>query len=169
MASLWKCWLVTPALAVNFFVATTVIATTLTLTSAPSAYANTAATFEKKKITLGTKTLTVEIAKTLDQHERGLMFREKMATDDGMLFIFEDQAPRFFWMKNTLIDLSIGFFDKNGTLVDVQEMTSGKGIPDSSLLSYASAKPAKYALEMNKGWFDKNKIKMGTKLKISGQ
>ncbi|WP_374076635.1 DUF192 domain-containing protein [Bdellovibrio bacteriovorus] len=122
--------------------------------------------FKKKKITLGTKTLVVEIAETPDQHERGLMFRDKMGPDEGMLFIFKNEETRFFWMKNTLIDLSIGYFDKNGTLIDVQEMVSGKGVPDPQLPSYASAKPAKYALEMNKGWFDKNKVKIGTKLKI---
>lgn len=122
--------------------------------------------FKKKKITLGSKTLVVEIAETPDQHERGLMFRDKMGPDEGMLFIFKNEETRFFWMKNTLIDLSIGYFDKNGTLIDVQEMVSGKGVPDPQLPSYASAKPAKYALEMSKGWFDKNKVKIGTKLKI---
>lgn len=122
--------------------------------------------FAKKKITLAGKTLVVEVADTPDQHERGLMFRNKMGESDGMLFIFNNEETRFFWMKNTLIDLSIGYFDKDGTLVDVQEMKSGKGVPDSALPSYPSAKPAKYALEMNKGWFDKNKIKIGSKLKI---
>lgn len=122
--------------------------------------------FKKKKITLGSKTLVVEIAETPDQHERGLMFRDKMGPDEGMLFIFKNEETRFFWMKNTLIDLSIGYFDKSGTLIDVQEMVSGKGVPDPQLPSYASAKPAKYALEMSKGWFDKNKVKIGTKLKI---
>ena len=122
--------------------------------------------FAKKKITLGTKSLVVEIAESADQHERGLMFRTKMGEDEGMLFIFRNEETRFFWMKNTLIDLSIAYFDKNGVLVDIKEMVSGKGIADTQLPSYPSAKPAKYALEMNKGWFDKNKITIGTKLKV---
>ncbi len=122
--------------------------------------------FAKKKITVGTKTLVVEIAESADQHERGLMFRTKMGEDEGMLFIFRNEETRFFWMKNTLIDLSIAYFDKNGVLVDIKEMVSGKGIADTQLPSYPSAKPAKYALEMNKGWFDKNKITIGTKLKV---
>ncbi|HEY1079393.1 MAG TPA: DUF192 domain-containing protein [Bdellovibrio sp.] len=125
-----------------------------------------AAGFKKKKITLGTKTLVVEVAETSQQHEQGLMFRDKLGPDEGMLFIFKNEETRFFWMKNTLIDLSIGYFDKNGTLMDIHEMTSGKGIPDDQLPSYASVKPAKYALEMSKGWFDKNKVKIGTKLKL---
>lgn len=122
--------------------------------------------FAKKKVTLGTKTFVVEVAETSDQHERGLMFRDKMGENEGMLFIFKNEETRFFWMKNTLIDLSIGYFDKNLILIDVKEMKSGKGVPDATLPSYASAQPAKYALEMNKGWFEKNKIKLGSKLKL---
>ncbi len=125
-----------------------------------------ASDFKKRKIRLGPKTLVVEMAETPAQHERGLMFRESLGADEGMLFVFKNEETRFFWMKNTLIDLSIGYFDKSGTLVDIQEMKSGKGIPESQLASYPSAKPAKYALEMNKGWFDKNKIKIGSKLKF---
>lgn len=126
-----------------------------------------ATAFSKIKISLGTKELTVELAETADQHERGLMFREKMGAEEGMLFIFKNVETRFFWMKNTFIDLSIGYFDGNGTLIDIQEMKSGKGITNDTLLpSYPSSGPAKYALEMNKGWFEKNKVKMGTKLKV---
>lgn len=108
----------------------------------------------------------MEVASTPQQHALGLMFRSHLGENEGMLFIFEGEQTRSFWMKNTLIDLSIGFFDKSGTLVDVQEMKSGKGIPDSALKSYLSVKPAKYALEMNRGWFDKKKVKIGTKLRI---
>lgn len=122
--------------------------------------------FGKKQITLGTKTLVVESAETPDQHQLGLMFRKELKKDQGMLFIFDNEETRFFWMKNTLIDLSIGYFDQKGILIDIQEMVSGKGVPDSALPSYPSAKPAMYALEMSKGWFTKNKIKLGTKLKV---
>lgn len=122
--------------------------------------------FKKKKISVGSKTLVVEIAETPLQHERGLMFRNKLGDNEGMLFVFDSEQVRFFWMKNTLIDLSIGYFDASGKLIDIQEMKSGKGIPDTALPNYPSTKPAKYALEMNKGWFAKNKIKLGTKLKM---
>lgn len=123
--------------------------------------------FSKKTIHLGQRKIHVEVAVTPDQHARGLMFRESLPADEGMLFIFEGEEPRSFWMKNTLIDLSIAYFDKNGTLVDIQEMKTGKGVPDQILPSYSSRAPAKYALEMNKRWFDRNKIKLGTKLKIN--
>lgn len=129
----------------------------------PSAFAK---DFAKKKVSLGGKTFVVEIAESPDQHERGLMFRTKMGEDEGMLFIFKNTETRFFWMKNTLIDLAIGYFDAEMKLIDIKEMKSGKGVPDAALPSYASAQPAKYALEMNAGWFDKNKIKLGSKLKI---
>lgn len=122
--------------------------------------------FEKKKVSLSGKTLVVEMAETAEQHEQGLMFRTSMGQDEGMLFVFKNEETRYFWMKNTMIDLSIGFFDRNLVLIDVQEMKSGKGIEESRLASYASSKPAKYALEMNKGWFDKNKVKIGSKLKL---
>jgi uncharacterized membrane protein (UPF0127 family) len=123
--------------------------------------------FPTKTIKLGNKTLTVEVASTTKQQEQGLMMRTHLGDEDGMLFVFSNEETRFFWMKDTLIDLSIGYFNKDGKLIDVQEMKSGKGLADTALPTYASAQPAKYALEMNKGWFDKNKIKLGTKLKIN--
>lgn len=122
--------------------------------------------FNKKKISLNGKTLVVEVAETSQQHELGLMFREKLGEDEGMLFVFKNEEARFFWMKNTLIDLSIAYFDKDGKLIDVQEMKSGKGLPDHKLPNYPSLGPAKYALEMNKGWFGRNKIRIGSKLKV---
>jgi uncharacterized membrane protein (UPF0127 family) len=125
------------------------------------------AAFDKKTATIGKIKIKVEVAETPQQHAQGLMFREKMGPEEGMLFIFPGEEPRSFWMKNTLIDLSIGFFTKDGILIDIQEMKSGKGVPDSMLASYVSAKPAKYALEMNKGWFDKRKVKLGTVLKVN--
>lgn len=155
MASLWNCFVGRKKIAAAFFISFFVLCT-----------AHAAGEFSKRKIQLGGKTLVVEVADTPSQHEKGLMFRDKLGDDEGMLFIFNNEETRFFWMKNTLIDLSIGYFDKKGTLIDVQEMKSGKGVPDSALPSYASARPAKYALEMNPGWFDKNKIKLGSKLRL---
>ncbi len=122
--------------------------------------------FSKKKILLGGKEVKVEVAETQDQLQRGLMFRTSLNADEGMLFVFKNEETRFFWMKNTFLDLSIGFFDKNKVLVDVQEMKSGKEVNEMLLPSYASAKPAMYALEMKKGWFDINKIKIGSKFKF---
>lgn len=123
-------------------------------------------TFTKKKIQVGAKTLVVEVAQTPAQFEQGLMGRESLEKDSGMLFIFPNEQTRFFWMKNTLIDLSIAFFNKKGELINIHEMKSGRGIADQDLPSYASEKPAMYALEMESGWFAKNKMKPGMKMKI---
>ena len=68
-----------------------------------------------------------------------------------MLFIFQEEAYRSFWMKNTLIPLDILFLDSNGIVVDVQTMTPQIGAPDSELTVYRSASPARYAIEMNAG------------------
>lgn len=122
--------------------------------------------FKKESIEVGAKKVTVEIAETSSQHERGLMNRQSMKPDEGMLFIFGEEKPLAFWMKNTFIDLSIGFFDANKNLVDIQEMKAVTSIMTADIPSYKSSAPAKYALEMNKNWFAKNKIKVGAKLKI---
>ena len=122
--------------------------------------------FKKDKIRLSGKLIEVELAENEAQRSHGLMFREKLPEDQGMLFIFEDEQNLSFWMKNTFLDLSIGYFDKNRTLVDVQEMRAMNSVMTENLPSYPSAKPAKYALEMKKGWFTKNKIKKGSKFEF---
>lgn len=121
--------------------------------------------FEQSQIKVGSKNVTVELAKSPAQHEHGLMFRKSLPTDTGMLFIFGDEEVRYFWMKNTIIDLSIGYFDKNKVLVDTQEMAA-TSMMDEHPPAYPSAKPAMYALEMTKGWFAKNKIKLGQKFEF---
>ena len=122
--------------------------------------------YKKEVIEVGDKKITAEIAETEAQHEHGLMNRNSMKPDEGMLFIFADEEGRAFWMKNTFIDLSIGFFDASKNLVDIQEMKAVTSVMTTDLPTYKSAKPAKYALEMNKNWFAKNKIKVGAKLKL---
>lgn len=116
--------------------------------------------FEKKQIVLAGKTLSVEIADTSEKMQRGLMFRKSLADNTGMLFIFPDEAPRSFWMKNTYIDLSIAFFDAAKKIVDIQEMKA-TSVMETAPPTYPSQHLSKYALEMPKGWFTKNKIKVG--------
>lgn len=125
--------------------------------------------FEKQQIELSykkhKKILTVEMAVSPEQSERGLMFREKLDADAGMLFVFDVERPLAFWMKNTLIDLDIGYFDKNKKLIDIQTMKA-TSILQKDFPSYPSKKPAQFALEMNSGWFKKNGFREGTVLKI---
>ena len=118
--------------------------------------------FPQKKIKLGNKTLVVEIADNNERRSRGLMFRERLQEDRGMLFIFDDEQTLSFWMKNTLIPLAIGYFDRTKKLIDIQEMipaTAGELNPKT----YPSRAPALYALELPKGWFARNKVEPGTR------
>lgn len=116
-----------------------------------------------KKIKISGHEIKVEIAKTDEERSRGLMRRRQLDQNSGMLFIFDKDKLLSFWMKNTFIPLSIAFMSSNCTIVDIQKM-----YPHSLLIkdlpTYTSKKPAKYALEVNQGWFSKNKIKVGDKL-----
>lgn len=118
--------------------------------------------FEKSKIKIGDKTIAVELAKTSEQQQHGLMYRTKLADNEGMLFIFADEDFRAFWMKNTRIDLSIGYFDKARVLKEIIDMKA-TSIMETNPPTYPSRVRSQYALEMTKGWFAKNKIKVGDK------
>jgi uncharacterized protein len=120
--------------------------------------------FEKKKISIGTVTLEVEVAESPEQHSYGLMNRTKLPNNSGMLFVFDSEEPRFFWMKNTFIDLSIGYFDKNKVLTQIIDMKA-TNLMDKEFPSYPSKAPAQFALEVPKGWFKKHGIKIGDKFK----
>ena len=129
--------------------------------------------FKKSEITLFSsatskfgKKITVELAETEDQHERGLMNRKSLGKNNGMLFIFSDEAIRSFWMKNTLIDLSIGYFSKDKKLIDVQEMKAVTSILQRDIPAYSSSGPAQYALEMPPNWFAQNKLASGAIFKF---
>jgi uncharacterized protein len=118
--------------------------------------------FETAKIKIGGKEIHVKVADTEARRERGLMKVTSMAVNDGMIFVFEDENILNFWMKDTLIPLSIGFFDKDGVLVDTQEMTT-ESVMVKKLPTYRSEKAATFAVEMNKDWFPKNKFKADAK------
>lgn len=120
--------------------------------------------FEKQKVRIGSKTITVEVAKSTEQHQRGLMFRSSLPENSGMLFIFDNEQTLSFWMKNTFIDLSIAYIDKNKKIIDIQEMKATNQMMVGDLPNYPSTKPALYALEMNKSWFSRNKVRVGHSL-----
>lgn len=117
--------------------------------------------FKKQKISFLQTQLTVEVADSPEKTEHGLMFRKTLPADQGMLFVFPETEMRTFWMKNTFIPLTIGFFDEQRTLVDIQDMEPVKSEIESRPPTYNSKKPAKYCLEVNRGWFAKHKIKVG--------
>ncbi len=91
-----------------------------------------------------------------------------LPSNTGMLFVFEESQHLSFWMKNTRIPLAIGFFDAGSKLVDIQEMSVPNSVLEVTPVSYQSRVPAVLALEMNRGWFTKNKIENGAKLRLSG-
>ena len=106
----------------------------------------------------------VEIADTNESRARGLMFRDAMDPDRGMLFIFESEQPQAFWMKNTKIPLDIFYFDSERKLVSVSA-----GVPPCTTAicpSYPSAAPARYTLELNAGLAKQLSIKPGDELNI---
>ena len=105
--------------------------------------------------------INAEIADDSNEMEKGLMFREKLNENDGMLFVFDDESYQAFWMKNTLIPLDMIFIDKNFEIIDIKNAHPCKVEPCDL---YKSAKPAKYVLEVNGGFAAKNNIKTGDKL-----
>lgn len=121
----------------------------------------TAPQFAEKEISINDKKIRVEIADSPEKTSYGLMYRSKLPEDRGMLFIFPDESTRFFWMKNTFIPLSIGFFNAKKVLVDIQDMEPVTSEMVTSPPQYKSRQPAKYCLEVNRGWFKRNRIKIG--------
>jgi uncharacterized protein len=101
------------------------------------------------------KKIRVEVARTEEEKSHGLMFKDKLGPDEGMLFIYEREEFLSFWMKNTPLPLSIAFIDPRGKIVDIQDMEP------FNLRTHTSSRPALYALEMNQGWFQKNGIRVG--------
>ncbi len=104
----------------------------------------------------------VEIADEPDEQAKGLMDRTALGDDRGMLFVFPSEEDRSFWMKNTLIPLSIAYIDAEGRIVDIQDMKALDDDPPH----YVSAKPARYALEVNKGFFDERGVKVGDRAEL---
>ena len=108
----------------------------------------------------------LETADTPAQRAKGLMERSSLPADAAMLFVFEGERHRTFWMKNTLIPLDILFLDIQGRAVDIQTMHTQIGVPDSQLVSYTSAQPARYAIEMNAGLAERLKIAVGSQIRF---
>ena len=111
---------------------------------------------KKTELTIKDKKIAVEIADTEEKRALGLMFRQNLEENSGMLFIFEKKGMYPFWMKNTGIPLSIAFIDENDVIIDVLEM-----VPNQEVITYSPTEPFLVALEMNHGWFPENSIKIG--------
>jgi len=111
------------------------------------------------RLNAGIHNINAELASTPQQREIGLMFRNAMPANDGMLFVFEQPGQQCFWMRNTLIPLSVAFIGDDGSVVNIDDMKP------QTLDSHCSAKPVRFVLEMNEGWFAKRGIKAGSRLR----
>lgn len=102
--------------------------------------------------------LTAEVASTEAERSRGLMHRRMLPENRGMLFVFPRAALHAMWMVNTYVPLSVAFLDREGVIINIEDMTPLTQTP------HPASRPAKYALEANRGWFAKRGIKAGAKV-----
>lgn len=109
----------------------------------------------EETLSVGSATMTAEIAKTPVEREKGLMFRKSLPDGRGMLFVFESDERLAFWMKNTLVPLSIAYIASDGTIREILDMEPG------SLASVPSQHAVRYALEVPQGWFSRAGVRVG--------
>ena len=117
-----------------------------------------------KQVALKGTTLLVEVADTNQKRALGLMYRENLAKNSGMLFIFKDEGIHSFWMKNTLLPLDILWISKQGKIVHIEE-----NVPTCDSLicpSYTPDEDSLYALELNAGWVGANDVTVGDKVQF---
>ncbi len=110
-------------------------------------------------ITAGMHLIQAELAVTPEQQATGMMWRTEMPGNEGMLFVNDDDQVRCFWMKNTLIPLTIAYLAADGTIINLADMAP------RSEQSHCSSRPARFALEMRQGWFAKRGIQAGFQLR----
>ncbi len=115
-------------------------------------------TLPTTQLSAGIHRITAEVAATEQSRTIGLMLRESLKPNHGMLFVFEDKSQHCFWMRNTLLPLSIAFIDDDGTVVNIANMTP------KSEASVCPQRPIRYALEMEQGWFAKRGVAAGAKI-----
>jgi len=106
----------------------------------------------------GMNQIDAQVASGYEQRMTGLMYRKEMPQHEGMLFVFDQPSMQCFWMRNTLLPLTAAFIADDGTIVNLADMK-----PQTED-SHCSAKPVRFVLEMNQGWFAKKGIKPGMKL-----
>jgi uncharacterized membrane protein (UPF0127 family) len=131
----------------------------LLLLAATAAPAQPQPTLPTTRLTAGIHLITAEVAQDNASRMRGLMFREQLPPNGGMLFVFESKGVQCMWMRNTLIPLSVAFIEDDGTIVNIEEMK-----PRDETTQHCSNKPVRYALEMSKGWFAQRGIKAGARI-----
>lgn len=109
-----------------------------------------------EELRIGKVPLLVEIARTPEQSARGLMYRDSLPADQGMLFIFPEERQARFWMANTTIPLSIAYLDRKGKILEIQNL-----LPLDETVRLSKATNVFYAIEVNQGWFRLHELKPG--------
>ena len=110
------------------------------------------------QLQLGMHLVKAEVAATDPARIRGLMFRESLQGNQGMVFLFDTKTRQCMWMRNTLIPLSVAFIDDDGSIVNIEDMQ-----PHTDN-AHCSTRPVRYALEMSKGWFAQRGLGPGSKV-----
>ncbi len=105
--------------------------------------------------------LALEVVSTPDAMRTGLMFRSELPEDSGMLFVYPEPQPLTFWMKNTRLPLSIAFLDAKGAILNIEDMA-----PFDDRTMHRSRGAARYALEVNKGWFARRGVVAGDRVQL---
>lgn len=123
-----------------------------------AAAASALADLPRMELTAGFYRIDAEVVADQPSRMQGLMNRRSMGAQQGMLFVFPQQATHCMWMRNTLIPLSVAFIDEQGRILNIEDME-----PQTED-NHCAVRPARFALEMNKGWFAQKGIKPGTKL-----
>ena len=151
----WLCLLRQRSLRVTLFLLLVALAM---IGAPPVANAQTVAPLPIKQLTAGMHVIRAEVASNYETRARGLMYRKELAPNAGMLFVFPHPAVQCFWMRNTLIPLSIAFIADDGMIIDIVDMTP------MTENSHCSSTAVRLALEMEQGWFVKRGITVGKKI-----
>ena len=117
-----------------------------------------AAEMPQVTLAIGKHNITAEVASTDPDRSTGLMHRRMLPENRGMLFIFTEVAYHAMWMMNTFVPLSVAFLDRDGVIINIEDMQP------QTTDSHRATRPAKYALEVNQGWFRQRGIKPGDKV-----
>jgi uncharacterized membrane protein (UPF0127 family) len=110
------------------------------------------------ELSAGIHLIRAEVAHTFETRAQGLMYRRSLGPSEGMLFVFPRADVQCMWMKNTLVPLSVAFMDETGKIVSISDMQPQTETP------HCAAAPAKFALEMSRGWFSARGIKAGARI-----
>lgn len=118
----------------------------------------------KVKITVGSREIEVEVARTPQELSQGMMFRRSLSDNAGMIFCLLREERASFWMKNVQIPLSVAYMDRTGKILEIYDLKPFETAP-----VFSRSDKIYYALEMNQGWFVLNGVKVGDVVKVKGK